>query len=174
MKSDLIQFIGIHHGYENKDIKRLLSFNDLDGITHNLLIPESYFINGANRALKIMARYGLMPNRANTQMLNQLIASHPLSECEEVSDIQNLQFTEIWTTEPRTYQQFLEWLYQYGYNPNEWLSIDAKNKPITGESVMTIGKDTQGFFYRHIEQIAANEWDVLKSIGSTHWQYAKS
>lgn len=96
MQSVPVKLIGINRGQEGKDFKRLISLNDPDGVTHNLLIPECYFLNNAKRALKTMAYYGLMPTKRAVQAVNQLIASHPLDECIEVDVPTDLQVVEIW------------------------------------------------------------------------------
>lgn len=101
MQSESLKLIGINRGQENYDLKRLISFNDPDGIPHNLLIPECYFLNHAKRALKAMAYYGLMPNKRNMQAVNNLIANNPLNECIEIDLPTDLQVVEIWQRKQR-------------------------------------------------------------------------
>ncbi|MDC5024048.1 hypothetical protein OHW20_03180 [Acinetobacter baumannii] len=61
---------------------------------------------------------------------------------------------------------------QEGYAVNEWKSL-KKEIPPYGQSLITLGKDEDGFFYHINKEFLKGDEEILIEMGGTDWQVLK-
>ncbi|MBE4724573.1 hypothetical protein IHV21_20460 [Acinetobacter baumannii] len=61
---------------------------------------------------------------------------------------------------------------QEGYAVNEWKSL-KKEIPPYGQSLITLGKDEDGFFYHINKEFLKGDEEILIEMGVTDWQVLK-
>lgn len=67
-------------------------------------------------------------------------------------------------------KEFLRMLEQQeGYAVNEWKSL-KKETPPYGQSIITLGKDDEGYFYHTNKEFLKGDEEILVEMGVTDWQ----
>ncbi|WP_151768622.1 hypothetical protein [Acinetobacter oleivorans] len=58
---------------------------------------------------------------------------------------------------------------QEGYAVNDWKSLKYETPPY-GQSLITLGKDEEGFFYHINKEFLKGDEEILIDMGVTDWQ----
>lgn len=67
-------------------------------------------------------------------------------------------------------KEFLRMLEQQeGYAVNEWKSL-KKETPPYGQSIITLGKDEEGYFHHTNKEFLNGDEEILVEMGVTDWQ----
>ncbi|MBF9204159.1 MULTISPECIES: hypothetical protein [Acinetobacter] len=62
---------------------------------------------------------------------------------------------------------------QEGYAVNGWKSL-KKEIPPFGQSIITLGKDDEGYFYHTNKEFLKGDEEILIEMGVTDWQITKT